>query len=124
VSAKVNKHQNTKALIRWNVWGCMGVGGSGSPTTTAPMVTSSSSAPAPSGTPTGSIVGGVVGGIAGLGIIALVIYFIMRLNRGKGSTANTCNGGPPPTSPLTQDQKISAYAPTGGGKAAPTAQEL
>jgi hypothetical protein len=26
-SVKVNKHQNTKAFIGWNGWGCVGVGG-------------------------------------------------------------------------------------------------
>ncbi|KAH8908908.1 hypothetical protein BR93DRAFT_966934 [Coniochaeta sp. PMI_546] len=71
---------------------------SGTTTSTADPSTSTSAAPVSGGsksTPVGPIVGGVVGGVAGLGLIGLALFFILR--RKKSGDAPPAAAGP--TSP-------------------------
>ncbi|KAK4038389.1 hypothetical protein C8A01DRAFT_37633, partial [Parachaetomium inaequale] len=77
-------------------------------------------APASSSTPVGPIVGGVVGGLAGLGLLGLGIFFLVRRNKNPTSpsanaAAPVLTGGPafmpPPGSSGSQGQQ-SPYPPT------------
>ncbi|KAI1381542.1 hypothetical protein F4677DRAFT_128991 [Hypoxylon crocopeplum] len=60
----------------------------------------------------GAIAGGVVGGVAGLALIGLAIFFLVRHNKKKSATAAAANTTLPPTDPMQQ-------APGAGGPQGP-----
>lgn len=105
--------------------GGQSAGNSGTSPTTAASGQTSTPTPvaASSGTPIGAIVGGAVGGVAGLALIAVAVFFILRSTKKKDNAASANNGAPPPTYMPPQDQNNTAYAAANAGKPAPTVQE-
>ena len=58
------------------------------PFLTTPIPGPSSSDSSPKSTPVGAIVGGVVGGLAGLGLILLAVFFILKRRKSKNEEKN------------------------------------
>ncbi|KAI5859253.1 hypothetical protein GGS23DRAFT_326785 [Durotheca rogersii] len=79
---------------------------SSEPATTSPEAVESSN----SGAPIGAIVGGVVGGIAGIGLVALGIFCLLKRNRRGGSPSSGALQSPPPPPPGPQELAGSGYA--------------
>jgi hypothetical protein len=61
--------------------------------------------------------------VAGLAIIALVVFLILRSTKKKDNAANANNEVPPPTYMPPQDPNNVAYAAVNGGKPGPAAEE-